>query len=157
MKFLLFFVSCFVGIYADETNIVYHQLQLKENVVSPEDPVYGKNVTSRIVGGANASRGMFNYFVRLHLLTSPTTYSVCGGTLFTIYHCIAEIRDQTGSYHTLVGVLVTWCKMRTWVALMGGTIIFRLDNASNWNHLCLRARQTKKNVLELDQYRLWSH
>lgn len=82
---------CFVAAYpANVTDSVYVQLPIRENVViSPEEPVY-LNVpkhSSRVVGGVNAPRGMFNYMVRLHMLV-PGGIILCGGTLFSATHIL---------------------------------------------------------------------
>lgn len=87
---LLLLASCFVATYADESDTVYIQLPLRENVVIPsEEPVYlnDDRTSTRVVGGENAPRGMFNYMVRLHMLV-PGGIILCGGSLISNVHIV---------------------------------------------------------------------
>jgi trypsin len=82
---------CFVASHpANVTDSVYVELPIRENVViSAEEPEY-LNVprhSSRVVGGVNAPRGMFNYMVRLHMLV-PGGIILCGGSLFSATHIL---------------------------------------------------------------------
>lgn len=90
MKVLLLFAIFFLAVYADEADIVYVKVPLRENVtISPEEPTYlnDRRNFSRVVGGSNAPRGMFNYMVRLHMLV-PGGIILCGGTLFSATHIL---------------------------------------------------------------------
>lgn len=95
MRFLLLlFIGafCYVASYpTDETDTVYVQVPLRENVViSPEEPVALNAVngtTTRVIGGSTAPRGMFNYMVRLHMLV-PGGIILCGGALISNLHII---------------------------------------------------------------------
>lgn len=97
--------SCFVAAYASET--VYIAVPTRENVViTPEEPVYlndNRNASSRVIGGVNAPRGMFNYMVRLHMLV-PGGIILCGGSLFshthilTADHCIPGNLDRVEAH-----------------------------------------------------------
>lgn len=90
MKFWLLIASCFAATYAS-SETVYIQVPTRENVViAPEEPVYlndNRNASSRVVGGVNAPRGMFNYMVRLHMLVPGGTI-LCGGSLFSRTHIL---------------------------------------------------------------------
>jgi len=90
MKLLLFFASCFLATYANETDTVYIELPTIENLtISSEEPVFlnDKRNLSRVVGGENAPRGMFNYMVRLHMLV-PGGIILCGGSLISAIHIV---------------------------------------------------------------------
>jgi len=90
MKFLLLLACCFGATIADEeTETVYIHLPIRENVViSSEEPVYlNDKRSSRVIGGENAPRGMFNYMVRLHMLV-PGGIILCGGSLFSHHHIL---------------------------------------------------------------------
>ncbi len=106
MKFLLFLVSCFVAVYAQETDTVYIQLPIRENVViSPEEPTYlndERNMSSRVIGGENAPRGMFNYMVRLHMLV-PGGIILCGGSLFSSTHILTADHCIPGNLNGVEG------------------------------------------------------
>lgn len=110
MKILLLFVVCFVAAYANETGTVYIQLPLRDNVeIAAEEPVYLndiRNGSSRVVGGENAPRGMFNYMVRLHMLV-PGGIILCGGSLFSSIHVLTAdhcIPDNMNGAEAHLGV-----------------------------------------------------
>lgn len=89
MKILLLLACCLVASFATEYETVYISLPVRENVIiAPEEPVYlNKNRNSRVIGGENAPRGMFNYMVRLHMLV-PGGIILCGGSLFSHHHIL---------------------------------------------------------------------
>lgn len=101
MKFWLLFASCFVAAYANET--VYIKLPTRESVViAPEEPVYlnDKRNSSRVIGGVNAPRGMFNYMVRLHMLV-PGGIILCGGSLFSHTHILTADHCIPGNLNSV--------------------------------------------------------
>lgn len=93
MKFLLLLVCCFVAaIFADEFETEYIRLPMRENIViAPEEPEYLNDKRgSRVIGGGNAPRGMFNYMARLHMLV-PGGIILCGGSLFSHSHILTGL------------------------------------------------------------------
>lgn len=92
MKLILLLFCYFASTLADGSETVYIRLPVRENVViAPEEPEY-LNVKrglreTRVVGGENAPRGMFNYMVRLHMLV-PGGIILCGGSLFSHHHIL---------------------------------------------------------------------
>jgi len=102
MKFLLLLACWFAVTLADETETVYINLPLRENVViPPEEPAYLNSVrSSRVVGGENAPRGMFNYMVRLHMLV-PGGIILCGGSLFSQHHILTADHCIPGNLNSV--------------------------------------------------------
>jgi len=103
MKFLLLLVCCFAATFAEEeTETVYIRLPISENlVVTPEEPVYLNDKRgSRVVGGENAPRGMFNYMVRLHH-NVPGGIILCGGSIISQNHLITADHCIPGNLNTV--------------------------------------------------------